>query len=106
MKKQKCISEKKCSGIMVEKQIDLKLKRGKKKVTIPEVCVWECDRCGEQMFPYESAEKVEAYKEYSGRLLVRVDPLTHKRIIEKAKKDHRSLNQEISYWIEHCLTTA
>ena len=94
---QKCIFKKNCSGKIIKTVTNYSLKINNKEIVVPDVEILKCDTCGEEMFPYKSAEKIEAYKNYSGRFIIRANPLLHKKLIEKAKKDHRSLNQEVTH---------
>jgi len=99
-KEVQCLSEKGCDGTLSLKKIEHKLKVKKKTVIVPNVEVWECDRCGERFYPYEASKKIDMYKEYSGRLMLRIEPEIHLKLTRLAKQHRRSLNQEISYLLE------
>lgn len=99
-KKIRCLSNKSCKGLLTLKHIDYTLKHNGKTITVPKVEIWECDTCKERFYPHEASKKIDLYKEYSGRLMLRVNPKLHWRLIRLAKKHHRSLNQEISYLLE------
>ncbi len=107
MKKKKnkisCLSEKACKGHLKLKHINYKLKFKNKIITIPNIEVWECNQCGESFYTYETSKKIDLYKEYSGRLMVRLTPEIHWRLVGVARKHHRSLNQEINYLLENYL---
>jgi len=72
-------------------------------ITVPGVAVWVCDHCGEQVFPYESARKIETYKKYSGRLHLCVPPELHAELARRAQKHHQSVNQEAYQILELAL---
>lgn len=99
-KKIQCLSDKSCDGSLILKRVDYTLKHNGRTVAVPEVEVWECDTCKERFYPYEASKKIDLYKEYSGRLMLRINPELHWKLIRLAKKNHRSLNQEISYLLE------
>lgn len=102
-KKIPCPSEKPCKGHLVFKHVDYTLKAKDKTITVPDVEVWECDTCGERFYPYEASKKIDLYKEYSGKLILRLEPELHFKLARIAKKHHRSLNQEINYLLENTL---
>lgn len=99
-KRIKCISDKSCNGNLVLKRVDYTLKHNGRTIVVPKVEIWECDTCKERFYPYEASKKIDLYKEYSGRLTLRINPKLHWKLIRLAKKHHRSLNQEISYLLE------
>ena len=101
----RCLSEDHpdCKGVLQSIKIDKKIKTSKGKVTLHDVEVLECDVCKEQFYPAKTLKLISAYKKYSGKFLLRVDPLLHAEIVTKAKKHHRSLNQEVSYLLEEAL---
>jgi len=101
MKNTKCPE---CDGKFIKKYITYRQKISGKEIEIPEVEVFECNNCAEKIYPYKSAEQIEAYKNYSGRFVLRTDPILHKKLVEKAKKEKRSLNQEISMLLEKSLS--
>ncbi len=101
----KCLSDKDCKGNLHFRRIDHKIKVKGRTVTVPDIEAWECDKCGEYFYPYEASRKIDLYKEYSGKLMLRLEPEVHFKLIRIAKKHHRSLNQEINYLIEHTLQT-
>ncbi|MCK4248408.1 MAG: toxin-antitoxin system HicB family antitoxin [Candidatus Omnitrophica bacterium] len=100
VKKISCLSDKHCKGHLVLRRVDHTIKLKNKIVLVPNIEVWECDLCGERFFPYETSKKIDLYKEYSGRLMLRLEPELHCKLIRMAKKDHRSLNQEIHHLLE------
>lgn len=100
-KRIKCLSDKPCDGNLSLKRIDYTIKHESKTIVVPDVEVWECDTCREHFYPYETSKKIDLYKEYSGRLMLRIDPELHWKLIRMAKKHHRSLNQEINYLLEN-----
>jgi predicted HicB family RNase H-like nuclease len=63
---------------------------------IPDLTVEVCDQCGERVFNAAAARQVQAYKQYSGRILLRLDPELHGRLAQLAKQHHRSLNEELN----------
>ncbi len=99
-KKIQCISEKQCNGHLILQKIDYPLKHNGKTTVIPEIEVWECDTCGERFYPYEASKRIDLYKEYSGKIMLRTDPELHWKLVRLAQKHHRSLNQEIQYLLE------
>ncbi len=101
-KKIQCLSETPCHGQLHFKIIEHKLNVKGKIIAIPNIKVWECDLCGERFYPYESSKKIDLYKQYSGRIMLRINPEIHSELVQIAKKHHRSLNQEINYLLsEH-----
>lgn len=98
-----CLSDKQCGGHLVLKRVDYRLTLKDKTVSVPDIEVWECASCKERFYPYEASKKIDLYKEYSGRLMLRIDPEVHWKLVKIAKRNHRSLNQEISYLIENTL---
>lgn len=99
-KKIACLSEKGCNGSLHLKRTEYTIRLKDRAATIPDVEVWECDRCGERFYPYETSRKIDVYKEYSGRLMLRLEPEIHWKLTKIAKKHHRSINQEINYLLE------
>mgnify|MGYP001564351522 FL=1 len=95
-----CLSDKHCNGHLSLQRVDHIIKLKDKTVTVPDIEVWECDRCGEHLYPYETSKKIDLYKEYSGRIMLRLEPDLHWKLVRTAKKHHRSLNQEIYYLLE------
>lgn len=85
--------------------VTVKLKDGRK-FTVPDVEVDVCDKCGDRTFSAESLRKMEDFKQCSGRLLVRLDPSLHARLLNEARESHRSLNQQISYLLSQGLKKA
>ena len=98
-----CLSEKSCSGHLHTTQIDHTIKMDDRTISIPNIEVLKCDRCGERFYPYDSSKKIDLYKEYSGRFMVRLSPECHWKLAQLAKRHHRSLNQEIHYLLENTL---
>jgi YgiT-type zinc finger domain-containing protein len=96
----KCLSEKGCDGIMEAQRLDYPLQRGRRKIIVPAVEVWVCTKCGERVFPYESSRQIEAYRRYSGTVSLRIDPPLHADLAERARKSHRSLNEEITHLLK------
>jgi len=95
-----CLSDKNCNGYLIRKRVSRTIKLKNRTVTVPDVEVWECDKCGEYFFPYEASKKMEPDKKYSGRIMVRLKPETHRMLDKMARKHHRSLNQEINHLME------
>lgn len=102
-KKIRCLSEKPCAGYLTLKHINYTLKLKDRTVTVPNVEIWECDLCGQHFYPYEASKKIDLYKEYSGRLMLRLDPQLHWKLVTVANKHHRSLNKEVNYLLENSL---
>lgn len=98
-----CLSDKPCAGKLILKRVNYKIKLKDKIVSVPDVEVWECDLCGERFYPYEASKKIDLYKEYSGRLMLRLEPEVHWKLARAAHKHHRSLNQEVNYLLETTL---
>jgi len=98
-----CLSDKDCDGNLILKRIDHIIKLKDRTVKVPDIEVWECDKCGERFFPFEASKKIDLYKEYSGRLMLRLEPKIHFILVRIAKKHHRSLNQEINHLLENAL---
>ncbi len=103
IKKIPCLSNKPCAGQLILKRVNYKIKLKDKIVSVPDVEVWECDLCGERFYPYEASKKIDLYKEYSGRLMLRLEPEVHWRLARVAHKHHRSLNQEVNHLLETTL---
>lgn len=97
-KNPKCPSEN--QGHLTLRKINYQFKHKGKTIVIPDLEIWECDTCGEQFFPYEASKRIDFYKEFSGKLMVRIDPELHGKLNYLAKKHHRSLNQEIQNLLE------
>jgi len=95
-----CLSDTKCTGYLIRKRVTRTINLKGRTVTVPDVEVWECDKCGEHFFPYEASKKLESGKKYSGRIMLRLKPETHRILDKMAKKHHRSLNQEITHLLE------
>lgn len=102
-KKISCLSDKHCDGRLHLKRVDYSLKLKDKTISVPDIEVWECDSCSERFYPYEASKKIDLYKEYSGRLMLRLEPKIHWKLVRVAKRHHRSLNQEINYLLENSL---
>ncbi|MBU4590790.1 MAG: toxin-antitoxin system HicB family antitoxin [Candidatus Omnitrophica bacterium] len=102
-KKISCLSDKQCDGHLILKHIDHTIKLKNRTVIVPDVEVWECDKCGERFYTYEASKKIDLYKEYSGRLMLRIEPEIHWKLTRIAKKHHRSLNQEVNHLLENTL---
>lgn len=103
IKKIPCLSDKSCDGHLSFKRVNYTIKLKDKTVSVPDIEVWECNLCGERFYPYEASKKIDLYKEYSGRLMLRLEPEIHWKLTRVAKKHHRSLNQEINYLLENTL---
>jgi YgiT-type zinc finger domain-containing protein len=103
VKKIPCLSDKPCNGHLTFKRVDYVIKLKDKTVSVPNIEVWECDLCGERFYPYEASKKIDLYKEYSGRLMLRLEPELHWKLARVANKHHRSLNQEVNYLLENTL---
>ncbi|MEK6732534.1 MAG: toxin-antitoxin system HicB family antitoxin [Candidatus Omnitrophota bacterium] len=103
IKKIPCLSDKSCDGHLIFKRINYTIKLKDKTVSVPNIEVWECDLCGERFYPYEASKKIDLYKEYSGRLMLRLEPELHWKLARVANKHHRSLNQEVNYLLENTL---
>ena len=103
IKKIPCLSDKPCAGYLTLKRVDYAIKLKDKTVSVPDIELWECDLCGERFYPYEASKKIDLYKEYSGRLMLRLEPKLHWKLAMVANKHHRSLNQEVSYLLENTL---
>ncbi len=103
IKKISCLSDRQCDGHLNLKRIDHTIKLKDRTVIVPDIEVWECDQCGERFYPYEASKKIDLYKEYSGRLMLRIEPELHWRLTRIAKKHHRSLNQEVNHLLENTL---
>jgi YgiT-type zinc finger domain-containing protein len=99
-KRIRCLADTGCQGTIEVQHITYPLKVGKKTIEVPDVEVWVCQRCGERFYPAASSRKIEAYKRYSGKFNVRVDPELHARLARQAEAHHRSLDQEISHLLE------
>ena len=95
-----CLSETPCDGQLHLKTIDHKLNVKGKTITIPDIEVWKCDLCGEHFYPYETSKKIDLYKQYSGKIMLRIRPELHLMLVRIAKNHHRSLNQEVNYLLE------
>ena len=98
-----CLSDKPCDGHLILKRVDYTIALKDRTVSVPDIEVWECDSCKERFYPYEASKKIDLYKEYSGRLMLRIAPDIHWTLVRIARRHHRSLNQEISYLIENSL---
>ena len=103
VKKIPCLSDKPCNGHLTFKRVDYAIKLKDKTVSVPDIEVWECNLCGERFYPYEASKKIDLYKEYSGRLMLRLEPELHWKLTRVANKHHRSLNQEVNYLLENTL---
>jgi len=78
--------------------VPVRLKRGKK-ITVPDVAVDECDRCGDRIFDAVALRKIEDYQQCTGRLLLRLEPTMHAQLLRHSQRAHRSLNQQIVHYI-------
>ena len=103
IKKIPCLSDKPCDGHLTFKRVNYTIKLKDRTVSVPDIEVWECDLCGERFYPYEASKKIDLYKEYSGRLMLRLEPKLHWKLARVANKHHRSLNQEVNYLLENTL---
>ena len=103
MKRNRCPSDTDCNGELHRKRIDYTFESNGKKIQLPDLEVWQCDRCNELFFPAESNERIDLYRLFSGRLLVRIPPELHCRLTQVAKAHHRSLNQEITSLLSQAL---
>ena len=96
-----------CSGQYAPKKRDLVLTVGGNRVTIQDTEYWECEECGAFVTAREESRRIrkEARQqaEYSGRLVVRMDPSMHRQLTELAEANHRSLNGEILYRLKQSL---
>lgn len=102
-KKISCLSDKHCSGRLKLKHINYAIKLKDRSVSVPDVEVWECDCCKERFYPYEASKKIDLYKKYSGKFMLRLEPEIHWKLARIAKKHHRSLNQEVNHLLESTL---
>lgn len=102
----KCMSEehKECKGRLHSIKIDEKIKTPSGVIKMHDLDVLECDHCKERFYPAKTLKKISAYKKYSGKFVLRIDPVLHAELITKAKKHHRSLNQEVSHLLEDSLS--
>lgn len=98
-----CLSEKQCNGHLNLKRVACTLKLKDKTVSVPDVEIWECNRCGERFYPYEASKKIDLFKKYSGRFMLRLEPKLHWKLVRIARKHRRSLNQQINYLLENYL---
>jgi YgiT-type zinc finger domain-containing protein len=102
-RKIRCLADTDCQGTIEVQHITYPLKVGKKTILVPDVEVWVCQRCGERFYPAESSRKIEAYKHYSGRLNVRINPELQAQLARQAKEHQRPLEQEVSELLEQGL---
>ncbi len=70
--------------------------------------VWACAACGESLLHIKEWERAEEEirKKYSGQFRLRVAPALHAKLVQAAKDDHRSLNQEVVYLIQQGMKAA
>jgi hypothetical protein len=101
----KCISEehKDCKGTLHSIKVDERIKTPNGFLKLRDLEVLECDQCKDRFYPAKSLKKISAYKKYSGKFVLRIDPILHAELITEAQKNHRSLNQEVSHLIEGSL---
>ena len=96
-----------CSGQYVPKRRDITMKRKRGSVVIRDTEYWECEVCGGFVTAREEVERIRKesrqQNQYTGRLTLRLDPALHQEIAERAKANHRSLNNEIAYRLKESL---
>ena len=105
MKKMKCFSEENpdCKGIVYPVKVDEVVKNEVGTITLHDLEILQCDTCKEKFYPSKAIKKISAYKKYSGKFVLRVDPALHSELSTKAKQHHRSLNQEVIHLLEEAL---
>jgi YgiT-type zinc finger domain-containing protein len=95
-----CPADSDCQGTLRVDTREYRFHYHGREIIVPDVTIWVCDRCGEPVFPYESARKIETYKKYSGRLNLRIDPELHAELARRAEQHQRSVNQEAAQLLE------
>jgi hypothetical protein len=94
----KC-EEEGCAGTMMRKTRNISFQSRGKTITIPDSEYWECDTCEAMVTTQKEINRLrkEATEptERSGRLVLRMPPELHQRLVELASQHHRSLNGEI-----------
>jgi predicted HicB family RNase H-like nuclease len=104
-KKQPCFSDDhpNCKGTLHPVTVHQTVKTESGSRAEIELELLECDTCKDRFYPSEAMKKISAYKKYSGKFVLRVDPTLHAELANAANKHHRSLNQEVSHLLEEAL---
>lgn len=73
------------------------------------VKVSRCNHCGEEIITAEEIRRMEKEarqkmeSQFTGKFILRVSPDLHQRLSQMAKKNRRSLNQEVASRLEESL---
>ena len=70
------------------------------KVIIPEIEVDTCNTCGEKIFGYEAALKLEEAKKKGNRVTLYLKPELQRRITNLAEKHQLSFDEELNSLLE------
>lgn len=98
-----CPSDINCQGRVFPQTIDYTFNSNGNEITVPQVTVDVCDRCGEMFFPHEAARKIEIYQHYSEDVHLHFSPEIQAKLTNLAHKHHRSLNEEVKTMVEQHL---
>lgn len=95
--KNQCPSDTTCDGEVHRERINYTFESEGRKVTLPDLEVWQCNQCNAIFFPAEANERIDLYERFSGELSVRIPPDLHFQLTKTAEEHHRSLDQEITF---------
>ncbi len=88
-------------------KLDYKIKdEHGREFVVPDLEVEECDLCGEQIFNMEAVRKARQVMGTAEKLSIRLKPDLRARLINRAKRSKRSLNEEVQLLIEESLREA
>ena len=75
------------------------------KIVIPDIEVDICDTCGEKVFGYEAAEKLEETKKKGNRVILYLKPELQTQISHLAEKHKKSFDEEVNFLLEATLSS-
>jgi len=94
-------------GRMQTQQIDYEIQDAVgEKLVIPKVEADICDHCGQRIFGYEAARKLEQHKKRHHRVILRLKPKLRSHIAKLANEHNRTLDEEINRLLEERLKQA
>jgi len=88
-------------------KLDYKLKdRSGKEFVVPDLEVETCAVCGEHIFNMEAVRKAREVQSRTGEILIRLQPTLQDALAARARKNKRSITQEVSHLLESGLQAA
>lgn len=88
-------------------KLNYKLKdRSGKEFIVPDLEVEICNFCGEHIFNMEAVRKAREVQGRTGKILIRLQPSLQDALAARARKNNRSITQEVYHLLESSLQAA